>query len=120
MELAKTFNEIIDSLPDDWTNLVFEIRIDDLERYVEAAVALVDCHGQPFSEDTKQWRVNVARDFGHAANLETVRGVLARLDSLGIEGRIRLRDVREGRSEVFDGWGRPESVRQEFLTRRNI
>ena len=120
MQFATTFDEIIDSLADDWTNLELEIGIDDLDRYVEAAVALVDCNGQPISDDTKQWRINVARDFGHAANLETVRGVLVKLDSLGIEGRIRLRDVREGRSEVFNGWGRPESVRQEFQTRRNI
>ncbi len=120
MELAKAFDGIVGSLPDDWTNLIFEIGIEDLERYVEAAVAFVDCNGQPISEDTKQWRVNVARDFGHAADLDTVREVLIKLDLLGIEGRIRLRDVREGRSEVFNEWGRSESVRQEFYSRRNI
>jgi hypothetical protein len=29
-------------------------------------------------------------------------------------------DVREGRAEVVQMWGRPESVRREFRARRNL
>ena len=32
---------------------------------------------------------------------------------------MQLREVREGRSEVVQMWGRPESVREEFRERRS-
>ena len=31
-----------------------------------------------------------------------------------------LREVREGRAEIVEGWGRPESVREEFRQRRSL
>jgi hypothetical protein len=60
----------------------------------------------------------MARDFGHAAAAESVRGTVAVLDEQGIEGELELREVRVGRVEVVPMWGRPESVRQEFRRRR--
>jgi hypothetical protein len=33
---------------------------------------------------------------------------------------MQLREVREGRAEVVQMWGRPESVRQEFRERRAL
>jgi hypothetical protein len=33
---------------------------------------------------------------------------------------MRLREVREGRAEVVQMWGRPESVREEFRQRRSL
>jgi hypothetical protein len=47
-----------------------------------------------------------------------VRGTLALLDAQGITGELVLREVRSGRVEVTQMWGRPESVRQEFRKRR--
>jgi hypothetical protein len=46
--------------------------------------------------------------------------VLAKLDAEGIAGELRVAEVREGRSEVVQMWGRPESVREEFRQRRAI
>ena len=60
----------------------------------------------------------MAHEFGHAAAAETVRGTLALLDNLGIEGELAVREARSGRVEVVQMWGRPESVRQEFRRRR--
>ena len=37
MGLADAFQEIVDSLPDDWTDLEFDLRIADESRYVEVA-----------------------------------------------------------------------------------
>jgi hypothetical protein len=62
--------------------------------------------------------VRVAHDFGHAAAAETVKGTLALLDELGIDGEIVMRGERSGRVEITQMWGRPESVRQEFRRRR--
>ncbi len=47
-----------------------------------------------------------------------MHGALAMLDGQGIEGELVAREVRVGRVEVMQMWGRPESVRQEFRRRR--
>src|SRR3954452_19353436 len=120
MALAELFEEIVDSLPDDWTDLELDLRIEDEHRYVEAAVILMQVNAQPYSHADWHWRLLVAHRFGHAAAAETVAGTLALLDSEGIEGELRPRDVKEGRAEVVQMWGRPESVREDFRRRRGL
>lgn len=120
MALADPFQELLDALPADWTDLELDLRIADEERYIDAAVMLSAINAQPYSKADWHWRVLVAHSFGHAAAAETVTGVLAKLDAEGIEGEIRLREVREGRAEVVQMWGRPESVRREFRERRSL
>jgi hypothetical protein len=117
--LADTFDRIVATLPRDWTDLELDLRIHDLGRYVEAAVLLANCNGQPYSLSDWHWRILCAHEFGHAAAAPTVHGVLLGLDRAGIEGELVLREVREGRVEVVPMWGRPESVRQEFARRRD-
>jgi hypothetical protein len=58
--------------------------------------------------------VLVAHRFGHAAAAPTVHGALKLLDDAGLAGDLAVREVRAGRVEVVQMWGRPESVRQEF------
>ena len=41
MALADTFQEIVDSLPDDWTDLQIDVRIFDETQYMAAAVFMV-------------------------------------------------------------------------------
>jgi len=120
MPLAETFEQIVDSLPSDWTDLELDLRIDDESRYVDCAVWLSQVNAQPYSEDDWHWRLLVARSFGHAAAAESVGGVLAKLDAEGVAGELQLREVREGRSEFVAMWGRPESVREEFRKRRAL
>ena len=105
MALADDFQQLLDSLPGDWTDIVCDLRLADEDRYVEA-----------------EWhfRLNVAHSFGHAAAAETVTGTLALLDEQGIEGVLIVRDVQEGRAEVVQMWGRPDSVRREFRARRSL
>jgi hypothetical protein len=116
--LADTFQAAVDSLPPDWTHLELDLRIFDEDRYVEAATLLAQINAMPYSEHDWHWRLRVAHSFGHAAAPETVRGTLALLDGLGIDGELAMREARSGRVEVTQGWGRPESVRQEFRHRR--
>jgi hypothetical protein len=116
--LADRFDTIVASLPPDWTYAELDVRIHDEERYIEAATILVQVNAQPYSRHDWHWRLRVAHEFGHAAAPETVRGTLRLLDEQGIEGELELREVRVGRVEVVQMWGRPESVRQEFRRRR--
>lgn len=120
MALADDFQQAIESLPPAWTDLELDLRIADESRYVDTAVALSQVNAQPYSEAEWHWRLLVAHSFGHAAAPESVRGVLAALDREGIEGELRVREVREGRAEVVQMWGRPQSVREELRRRRSL
>lgn len=114
MSLADTFQQIVDSLPDDWTDLELDLRILDETRYVDAATYLVTCNAQPYSRHDWHWRLLVAHRFGHAAAVPAVHGALRLLDDAGIRGELALRETRAGRVEVTQMWGRPYSVRDEF------
>ena len=114
MGLADTFQEVLDSLADDWTDIELDLRIFDEARYIEAATFLVTCNAQPYSEHDWHWRILCAHRFGHAAAAPAVHRSLLFLDEAGIAGEIAVREVRSGRAPVFHEWGRPESVREEF------
>ena len=120
MSLADDFKQVLDSLPPDWTDLEFDLRIDDESRYIDTAVAVSLVNAQPYSGADWHWRLLVANSFGHGAAADTVAGVLAKLDEDGVSGEMQVREVREGRSEVVQMWGRPESVREEFRQRRSL
>ena len=114
MGLADTFQQIVDSLPDDWTDLELDVRIFDERRYVDAAVLLVTCNAQPYSKADWHWRVLVAHRFGHAAAAPAVHAAFDLLDDAEIDGELAVREVRSGRVEVNQMWGRTEAVREEF------
>jgi hypothetical protein len=120
MGLADDFQTVIDSLPPDWTDLEVDLRIDDESQYIDTAVALSQVNAQPYSAEDWHWRLLVAKSFGHAAAAESVMGVLRKLDEEGVKGEMQVREVREGRAEVVQMWGRPESVREEFRQRRAL
>lgn len=108
------------SLPGDWTDLELDLRIDEQSRYVDAAVILSLVNAQPYSGADWHWRLLVAGSFGHAAAAPSVHGALKKVDAAGITGELRLREVREGRAEIVQMWGRPESARREFRERRAL
>jgi len=123
VSLATDFQQILDTLPTDWTDLEVDVRIADMSQYVDTAVWMSQVNAQVYQHpqaDSWHWRLLVAHSFGHAAAAETVMGVLEKLDADGVAGELRMAEVREGRSEVVQMWGRPESVREEFRQRRSI
>src|ERR1700734_3176663 len=114
MALADSFQRVVDSLPDDWTDLELDLRLADESRYVDAAIYLSTCNAQPYSHHDWHWRLRVAHRFGDAAGAPTVHGALQLLDDAGIDGEMVVRELRSGRVEVVQMWGRPQSVRDEF------
>ena len=119
MGLSDTFQQLVDSLPEDWTDLELDLRIADEERYVEAALYLTTVNARPYSRYDWHWRLSIAHTFGHAASAQTVHGTLRLLDEAGIEGEMALREERAGRVEVTQMWGRPQSARDEFRRLRS-
>jgi hypothetical protein len=120
MALGDAFAEIVEALPRDWTDMQLDLRLVDETRYVDASIPMTQINAQPYSEADWHWRINVANGFGHAAAPETVTWVLTMLDRQGIEGELIVRDLSEGRAEIHQMWGRPESVRREFRERRSL
>jgi hypothetical protein len=123
MGLATDFQRILGTLPPDWTDLEVDMRIEDMAHYVDTAVSVSQVNAQVYQHPEAEgwhWRLLVAHSFGHAAAAETVAGVLGKLDGEGVAGELRVAEVREGRSEVVQMWGRPESVREEFRERRSL
>ncbi len=118
MGLADSFQAIVDSLPDDWTDLEIDLRIAEESRYPDAAVYLAVCNARPYSRHDWHWRLLVAHRFGHAAAVPAVHAALRLLDDAGIAGEMIVREVRSGRVEVTQMWGRPQSVRDELARLR--
>ena len=118
MALADDFQQILDSLPSDWTDLELDLRIDE-SRYIEAAVLLVTANAQPYSNHDWHFRIPCAHTFGHAAAAPVVHATLKLLDKAGLPGELALREVRTGRHEAVNMWGRPQSVRDEFTRMRS-
>ena len=98
MGMADTFQQIVDSLPDDWTDLQLDVRIFDEDQYMAAAVFMVTCNAQPYSRHDWHWRVLVAHRFGHAAAASAVHTALRLPDEAQIAGEIALREVRTCRA----------------------
>ena len=113
MSLAEDFQQIVDSLPSDWTDLELDLRVDE-SRYIDASVLVLQVNAQPYSHHDWHWRILVAHQFGHAAAAPAVHGTLRLLDEAGIRGELVLRELRTGRVETVQMWGRGESVREEF------
>ena len=114
MSLAQEFNAIVAAQPDDWTDLEFDLRIFDETRYVDAAIVLVTCNAQPYSKADWHWRLIVAHRFGHASAVPAVHAALRLLDESELDGELAVREVRTGRVETTQMWGRTETVRREF------
>lgn len=120
MSLAAAFEEITAALPRDWTDMDLDLRLADEERYIDASILMAQINAQPYSNSDWHYRIRVANNFGHGAAPETVHWILDMLERQDIEGKLVIREVREGRAEVVEMWGRPESVRQEFRNRREL
>jgi hypothetical protein len=120
MAFATEFQEIIDALPSDWSDLEFDLRINDEDNYVDAATLLTQCNARPYSRADWHFNILVAHNFGHGAAPDAVHATLRLLDQNEISGELAVRQIREGRSEAVQMWGRPEAVRREFRARRGI
>src|SRR5262249_32753073 len=120
VSLAADFQQVLDAMPPDWTDLELDLRIEDESRYVDSAVALSQVNAQPYSRADWDWRLIVAQGFGHAAAPETVKGVLAKLDAHAVRAHMALPPLRDARAEIVQMWGRPEGVREESRQRRSL
>jgi len=119
MALAAEFQSVVDSLSDDWTDLVLDLRIKDESRYIDAATILTQVNAQPYSKSDwhcASWSPTV-RPRGGAGVGQGHAGPPRRRRR---RGEMVVRDWQEGRAEVVQMWGRPESARRDFRARRSL
>ena len=95
MALAESFQQVVDSLPDDWTSLELDLRILDESRYIDAAVYLTLQRAELLPPPRG---LALAADRG--PSLRPRRGArggpgtLGLLDDAGIAGELEVRGVR--------------------------
>ena len=107
MPLAEEFQEILDALPSDWTDLELDLRVQE-SRYIDAAQLLVTCNAQPYSRHDWHFHLNVAHQFGHAAAAPTFDAVVVDL----FEERERWRQ----QPDYACFWSSPDNPRGLRLT----
>jgi len=91
LTLVDAWDAALEAEPDDWSHATVELALDDPERMEEAALLI--CAANPWHGET--WRTGmlrfrVARTFGYGASAQLVRGLLGRLDTAAIGGRLRI------------------------------
>jgi hypothetical protein len=87
--LAPRWDELVTSLPEDWSDLLCRIELassDDLQRAALVAAPLNP--SRPAGEVGFDFRV--ARNFGYGASPQMTRRCLARIDEAGIPGRVEI------------------------------
>ena len=97
-----TSSSSLDSLPGDWTDIDFDLRIADEDRYIDAAVLMTQVNAQPYSRAEWHFRIDVAHSFGHAPPRRPC-GDAGVLDEQGIAG-----ELHRARRPRGPGRGRPD------------
>ncbi len=97
--LAETWDEALDALPDDWSDIYAEVELVSSDWLERAALLLAPVNPARFS-DKPVLRFRVARVQGYGASPEMTRRCLERLDQEGIRGELRILRVLSGTEHV--------------------
>jgi hypothetical protein len=87
--LAESWDELLASLPPDWSDLYVEVELTSSDHLDPAALALAPVNPARHGNEVG-FRFRCARQFGYGAAQEMVRRCLARLDERGIPGQVRI------------------------------
>jgi len=90
--LATAWDDLVESLPADWSDLLCVVELRSTDDLPPAALAVAPLNPSRHG-DTPSLRFRVARRFGYGAAPEMARRCLARLDEAGIPGELRLVEV---------------------------
>jgi hypothetical protein len=90
--LAAAWDELVSTLPDDWSDLLGLVELRSSDELAPAALALAPLNPSRH-EGTLGFRFRVARRFGYGAAPGMARRCFERLDELGIHGELRLLEV---------------------------
>ena len=101
--LADTWDQLLSTLPADWSHLYAEVALDSSD-YVERAALLLAPANPSLFGGTRGLRFRCARTVGYGVSVGMARRCLERLDRARITGRVRiLRAVSDSRPEGTQG-----------------
>ena len=87
--LAHAWDELVAQLPEDWSDLYAEVRLDSTD-FLERGALLLAPVNPARADDAVGFRFRVARQFGYGAAPEMTRRCLERLDEEGITGDLTV------------------------------
>jgi hypothetical protein len=87
--LVEQWDEAVEALPEDWSDLYAEIELTSSDHLDPAALALAPLNPSRYGP-TPGFRFRCARTFGYGASPLMVRRCLARLDERRIPGEVRI------------------------------
>jgi len=87
--LAEAWDEALEELPEDWSDLYCELELTSSDHLERAALATAPLNPARYAGNPG-FRFRVARRFGYGASPEMARRCLARLDEAGVPGRLRV------------------------------
>lgn len=97
--LAETWDEALDALPADWSDIYAEVELVSSDWLERAALLLAPVNPARFG-DKPVLRFRVARVQGYGASPEMTRRCLERLDQEEIRGELRILRVLSGTEHV--------------------
>ncbi len=86
--LATAWQELVNGLPEDWSDLYCELRLDSTDYLEPTALRTAPLNPTRTAEATFGFRC--ARRFGYGTAPEMVQRCLGRLDEAGITGEVRV------------------------------
>jgi hypothetical protein len=101
MALAQEFHQTIEDQAPDWSDLLFELRLDEELRFDEARLLMAPAQLQRKAGERFLFSFRVSRVRGYGAFAPLAESCLAKLDEVGIVGELELVRVLH---EVEPNW----------------
>lgn len=93
MSLAQEFQQTIEDQAPDWSDLLFELRLDNERTFDEARLLMAPAQLQRKAGERHLFAFRVSRVRGYGAHAPLVESCLAKLDAVHITGELELTRV---------------------------
>lgn len=101
MALAQQFHTIVEDQAQDWSDMLFELRLHEELRFDEARLAMAPAQLQRKAGERDLFTFRISRVRGYGAHWPLAEACLAKLDEVGISGDLELIRVLH---EVEPNW----------------
>ncbi|MCW2922331.1 MAG: hypothetical protein JWL76_2205 [Thermoleophilia bacterium] len=101
MSLARDFRTTVDDQAQDWSDMLFELRLKEELTFDEARLAMAPAQLQRKAGERDLFTFRISRVRGYGAHMPLVEACLAKLDEVGIVGELELIRVLH---EVEPNW----------------
>ena len=101
MSLAPQFHEAVTDQATDWSDMLFELRLDDELRFDEARLSMAPAQMRRKAGERSLFTFRVSRVRGYGAHAPLAESCLAKLDAAEITGDLELVRVLH---EVEPNW----------------